>query len=295
MAVPKILITGSNGQLGRELMDYFGSCADVTGIDLEDLDILNPEEVRRTFRSIAPDVVLHTAAYTDVDRAESEPDRAMAVNADGSRNVALASREVGARLVYYSTDYVFNGKKKKSYVEDDRPDPINVYGRSKLEGERLVSEIADNSVIMRIAWLYGHNGKNFVNTILKVINEKIEQLVPGESLEWLRVVDDQTGSPTWSREVARQTEAILEHELVGIVHASAEGQATWYDFAVAIVEACRLPVMVSPCATSVYPRPAERPFYSVLENARLKELGINRMADWKDALNEFFAVENQTI
>lgn len=286
VALPKLIITGCNGQLGRELTDHFAGRTEVTGIDIDRVDILDRETVREAIVASDAGVVLHTAAYTDVDRAEAEPERAMAINADGTRNVALACREAGSRLIYYSTDYVFSGQSKRPYVESDLPDPINAYGRSKLEGERLVSEIVDEAAIMRIAWLYGQHGKNFVNTMLARAREVVNQ---EEGAKILRVVNDQTGCPTWAREVARQTEVVIEHGLTGYLHAAAEGWATWFDFAVAVFDLAGIPVEVEPCSSADFPRPAPRPGFTVLENARLRELDLCVMAHWRDALKEFFA------
>ncbi len=289
MARPKVLITGCHGQLGRELRRVLSERYDVSGIDLIDVDIVDEEAIRTVVSSCRPQFVLHTAAFTDVDAAESNPDRAMAVNAVGTRNVALACRDVGARLIYYSTDHVFSGDKTAPYTEDDPPGPINLYGRSKLAGERLLAEMMDNFTILRFAWLYGHGGRNFVNTILTLASGLSEEGSGLPLSEPLRVVDDQYGCPCSTIEVARQTMVVLEHGLTGLFHATAEGSCSRYELAQAILEIAGKATSVVPCKTVDIPRSARRPAYAVLENTHLKASGRNVMRPWREALEEFFA------
>jgi dTDP-4-dehydrorhamnose reductase len=252
------------------------------------VDIVDEEAIRAVVSGCRPQIVLHTAAFTDVDAAESNPDRAMAVNAAGTRNVALACRDVGARLIYYSTDHVFSGDKTAPYTEDDAPGPINLYGRSKLAGEKLLAEIMDDFAILRIAWLYGHGGRNFVNAIVSLASSWSQRRAGSLQPEPLRVVDDQFGCPCSTIEVARQTMVVLEHDLTGLFHATAEGSCSRYELARAILEIAGKAAPVVPCKTVDIPRPARRPAYAVLENARLKASGHDVMRPWREALEEFF-------
>lgn len=288
----KVFITGHHGQLGHELVRQFEPVGEVRGADLPDFDICDQGSVRQMIESFQPDLVLHTAAYTDVDEAESATDKAFAVNAEGTRNVALVCRDIGAGLVYYSTDYVFDGTKSDPYCEDDTPAPLNVYGRSKLEGERQVADLVDNHCILRISWLYGHPGNNFVKTMLSLAQKQAEQDQNSE-VKPLRIVNDQFGSPCWTHEVAMQTATCIKHDLRGLFHATAEGDCSWYEFAADIFSQSGLEVKSEPCSTAEFPRPAKRPANSVLENQRLKRFGHNCLRDWRVALGEFLNSDRQ--
>ena len=283
----RILITGSKGQLGRDLVVTFSPRCEVTGVDIEELDIRRRDAVLEAVRTIRPQILIHSAAYTDVDGCEDNRTLAFDVNAEGTRNLALACREVGAAMVYYSTDYVFRGDKDSPYTEEDLPDAKTVYGASKLAGERAASEILDELVILRIAWVYGYHGKNFVKTMLRLGREQAEASRAGRDVRPLKVVDDQVGNPTWTMEIVRQTETVLSHRLRGIFHATSEGEVSWYGFARKIFETVRMDVQVVPCTTAEYPRPAPRPARSSLENTRLKQVGANVMRPWADALADF--------
>jgi dTDP-4-dehydrorhamnose reductase len=286
--VKNLLVTGSKGQLGRDLLKTLSKNRNVSGFDIDEIDIRDYAKLESLIRQKKPDVVIHTAAYTDVDGCESNVETAMSINAAGTENVARACREIGARLIYYSTDYIFDGEKKTPYIESDNPNPQTVYGRSKLEGERRVIDLLDDFAILRIAWVYGLHGKNFVRTMIKIGREQIQNAGAGKLVEPIRVVNDQVGNPTWTVEIAEQTDVIIENNLIGIFHCTSEGQASWYDFARAIFEEARMKVYLVPCATEEFPRPARRPVYSVLENKALGDLSLNMMADYKAALKRFF-------
>lgn len=294
-ATGNILVTGCQGQLGMDLMAFLADSCTVVGIDQQDVDIINYSGLLDLFRTIQPQWVIHAAAYTDVDGCESNPGLAHAINADGTENVARAAAKVGASLLYYSTDYVFDGTATSPYVETGLPNPRTVYGRSKLAGEERVISCVDNYVIMRISWVYGLYGKNFVKTILQHGRDQVRKRQNGESPSPLMVVNDQTGNPTWTLEIARQTKAILEGGLYGLFHATSEGETSWYGFTRDIFDLMKMPVDILPCTTDQYPRPAPRPHYSVLENQRLKEAGLNVMRPYREALAEFLALHGEKL
>jgi len=287
--VGKVLITGAKGQLGHDLMEILASDYEVVGADIEEFDLRHRSAVQEFFRLRRPDIVVHAAAYTDVDGCESNKDQAMAINGAGTKNIALACKEVGAHLLYYSTDYVFAGDKDAPYSEEDSPDPRTVYGRSKLEGERAIQDILAAHTILRIAWIYGRHGKNFVRTMLKLGADQIKKAEAGESVTPLKVVDDQFGNPTWTVEVVRQTREVLKHRLTGLYHATAHGETSWFRFAAAIFEQMKMPVDLVPCTTDEFPRPAPRPARSSLDNSGLRRAGIDVMRDWNAALSDFLS------
>ena len=284
MARPgKLLVTGCRGQLGCDLVRMLSARYEVEGVDIEEVDICNRDALVSLVNTCHPDVVIHAAAYTDVDGCETNSELAMNVNGEGTRNVAKACREIGARMIYYSTDYVFNGRKDSPYVENDPTSPQTVYGKSKLAGEQAVQEMLKDYAILRIAWVYGRHGKNFVKTMLKLGKERAE----APDSEPLRVVDDQFGNPTWTEDIVRQTEVVIENNLRGIYHATSEREVSWFQFARDIFDLARIEVTVEPCTTGEFPRPAPRPRRSSLENAHLKAAGFNVMRDYREALVEF--------
>jgi dTDP-4-dehydrorhamnose reductase len=290
---PKVLVTGCRGQLGGDLMSYLGEDYEVVGCDVDDFDIRDAAAVKDAFDRIRPEIVLHTAAYTDVDGCEADCNNALSVNGEATGVIAQQCEVHGARMVYYSTDYVFDGDKDGPYIESDATNPQTVYGQSKLEGERLVAAHCENHLIMRIAWLYGRSGKNFVRTMIRRAHEQQNRAKSGEIIEPIKVVDDQAGNPTWTRDVARQTEKILQGNLTGVIHATATGETSWYGFACELFKLLDLPVQVKPCSSSEFPRPAQRPGSSSLENGRLSELGLSIMPDWRDSLR-LFLQQHQT-
>ena len=270
----KILITGANGQLGHELQPVLHD-QQLTLANVPDFDLTKPG-VEAYILAARPDVVIHAAAYTDVDGAEREPERAMAVNAEGTERVAKATAEAGARLLYLSTDYVFDGRQGVPYRETDEPHPVNAYGRSKLEGERRALTYCPDTLIIRTAWLYGVHGKNFVKTIMRLALEQME----------LRVVSDQRGSPTHAGDLALAIKKILRLKLKGIVHATGGGDCTWHEFAGEIVSLMGVSAKVQPISTEEAKRAARRPLYAVLASHVLANAGVS-LPHWKDALNRF--------
>ena len=283
----RILVTGCKGQLGTELVIALKKKHEVIGTDLPEVDITDSAGVRSFVQQANPDIVIHAAAYTDVEGCESNRDLAIAVNSDGTENVAIACREIGARMIYYSTDYVFDGLKGSAYVETDMPNPATVYGQSKLAGEKAVANVMDNFAIMRIAWLYGAHGKNFVGTMLRLGLAQIEAKQNTEPFEPIKVVNDQIGNPTWALEIAGQTALLIRSDLTGLFHATSEGECTWFDLADHLFRLRSMDVDLVPCKTEEFPRPAPRPPRSSLENERLKQLGVNKMRNYLEALEEF--------
>ena len=271
----KILLIGSNGMLGSMLVRMFDG-HDLIALDKEDIDITDKQAIIEKGGEIAPAVVINAAAYTDVDRAEDARELAFAVNADGAENVALASKAVGATLVHYSTDYVFPGEAKDGYAEDDLAGPpVNVYGESKLEGEKRIQSSGVDYYIIRTAWLYGPNGKNFVSTMLSLAEKNDE----------LRVVNDQFGCPTYTKDLAGATRYLLEEKFpFGIYHGVNSGVASWFDLAQETFRVSGSEVRVVGVLASEFPRPAKRPSYSVLKNT--KHLP---MRPWQAALEDFLS------
>ncbi|NLP02269.1 MAG: dTDP-4-dehydrorhamnose reductase [Fibrobacter sp.] len=285
-----VLVIGSGGQLGSEMVKFFKKAAySVADVDYPQIDITDRESVRGIINQIKPSCIINCAAFTAVDDCESHPDTAFALNARGPENLANSAEENGALLVHISTDYVFDGKKSVPYIESDITNPMTVYGKSKLEGEHLVTENCSRHQIFRIAWLYGLNGNNFVKAIR---NAAIKKKASGEPL---KVVNDQTGTPTSAIEVCRQVLNCLESGQNGIFHSTCEGSCTWYDFAREILTSSGIDVELLPCTTEEFPRPAPRPRFSVLENARLKSLGLNTMPDWREAFANFINDEKKAV
>jgi dTDP-4-dehydrorhamnose reductase len=295
----KILITGKDGQLGWELQRSLAGLGDIVATGRQELDLSDPTGIRQLVRSIRPDVVLNTAAYNAVDRAESEPDIAFKVNAVAPGLLAEECRDLGALLIHFSTDYVFDGKKTTLYSEEDEAAPLSVYGRSKLAGEQAIRAANGRALIVRTAWLYSDRRDNFVGTMRRLARQKSE----------LSVVDDQTGSPTWVRPLSQALEKICARALsrqgstIGegapVYHATCSGETTRYGFARAILDdlaskASKEPMArLIPISTADYPTPARRPRYSVLSNARLERDFALRLPDWRFAFNSFAAKELQ--
>jgi dTDP-4-dehydrorhamnose reductase len=274
----KTLVVGARGQLGHELLRTAPAEVEVVSLDHEGLDICALDAVLELVADLQPDVIINAAAYTAVDGAETKPDLAVSVNAEGPGHLARAAERVGARLLHVSTDFVFDGQTQQPYSPRQEPRPLGVYGHSKLAGERRVQEILPlQSVVLRTAWVYSSFGANFVTTMLRLMNERDE----------LRVVADQVGSPTWAFGLAQALWAFLDHPAAhGIFHWSDAGHCSWYDFACAIYSQGRAlglidrELTIEAIATSEYPTPAQRPAYSVLDCAGTQELLGLEATDW---------------
>ncbi len=270
----RIVVTGAQGQLGTELRQVLQG-QQLTALDLPGFDLTNPD-CGRAIVAAAPEAVIHAGAHTDVDGAERNPALAMAVNADGTEHVARAAAEVGARLIYISTDYVFDGRGTRPYVETDQTNPVSAYGASKCAGEQRALACCENTLVVRTAWLYGLQGKNFVKTILQLAAER----------PCLKVVADQQGSPTFAEDLAGMIGNLVTHPVRGVLHVTNEGHCTWHEFATEIMRRSGHEVPVEPITTADMPRPAKRPAYSVLSAERLHHLGF-RMPSWQDGLQRF--------
>ena len=277
-----LLITGAAGQLGQALVQEAGRQGwEAAATDAHNLDITDPQAVWGELSRRRPEVVINAAAATRVDDLESDPDGALRVNALGPRNLAVACRRLGVKLIHLSTDYVFDGTKPGPYVEWDKTEPLSVYGRSKLLGEEWVRQQCPDHFIVRTAWLYGAPGPNFVTAILA----RGRSLGPdGE----LKVVQDQRGTPTSALALAPQLLALAATEAFGTYHATCQGETTWYEFARLILETAGITVRVTPCTTAEFRRPAPRPANSVLENRLLQVAGLDLMPAWQAAYRQFW-------
>ncbi len=288
---PRILIVGNAGQLGRELERIFTGFGPIVGVDRESVDLADAEQTRELVGRAAPDIILNAAAYTAVDRAESERDLAYAINEQAPRVLAEEALQRNALFVHYSTDYVFDGGKSSPWIETDPPNPLNVYGSSKLAGEQAVENIGGKFLIFRTSWVYGPHGNNFLLTMLRLARE----------CDRLSIVDDQIGGPTTSIELARATLSIVTgifaggfgtpQDWTGLYHMTCGGSVSWFGFAQAIfARAAELldlkPPALTPIATKDYPTPAARPLYSVLSNAKLQARFGVELLPWESALEE---------
>lgn len=271
----RIVVTGAHGQLGKEIAKQ-GSNHELILTDYNTLDITNERAVKSYFGDIKPQAVIHCAAYTNVDGAESDADGAFRVNVVGAQNIAAACLEIGARMVYVSTDYVFDGEKQESYREFDQVNPQSVYGHTKWQGEEIVRQILGRHYIVRTAWLYG-DGNNFVRTMLKL----------AETNDTLRVVDDQVGTPTSTVDLAWVIFKLLSSDAYGTYHATCQGQCSWYEFACEIFRQSGKNVKVVPVTTAEFIRPAKRPVHSVLDNYMLRMTVGDPMRTWQEALKDY--------
>lgn len=274
----KILVTGANGMLGQDLCPVLeDSGFEVIETDIDNLDITDPEQIKKVIDAEKPDYIFHCAAFTNVDGAEDDPDKAFLLNGTGSENLAEIAGQNDITFIYISTDYVFDGKSDKPYKPSDTPNPINIYGKSKYEGELAVQKYCKKYYILRTSWLYGHHGKNFVETMLSLKDNP-----------QLKVVDDQTGCPTWTVDLAEAAAEIISDKNYGIYHVCGSGYTSWYGFAKEIFKLYGKDVNLLPCKTSEFPRKAQRPSYSVMDNS-----GICR--DWKSALKDYMMLRQEEI
>lgn len=274
----KILVTGASGQLGYDVeRELERRGIEHLGTSSKELDITDREAVERLMAAYRPDAAIHCAAYTKVDLAEDEPERCWAVNADGTRNLAAACREIGAKMLYISTDYVFPGTGEQFRRTDDPVSPVNTYGRSKLAGELAVQSLLETYFIVRISWVFGKNGNNFVKTMLRLAETRTE----------LSVVCDQIGSPTYTADLAPLLCDMVQTERYGVYHATNEGTCAWSEFAEAIFELAGRQVVVHPIPTSAYPTRAARPLNSRMSKECLHSNGFQELPEWKNALARY--------
>ena len=274
----KIIITGCNGQLGREMNRFYEGNTDIELIntDVEELDITNVDAVMNLAKEVRPYAIVNCAAYTAVDACETNQDLAFKVNTIGPRNLAIAARETGAKILHVSTDYVFDGTKETPYYESDPICPQSVYGSTKAEAEKMVQQMADRYYILRTAWLYG-DGKNFAKTMLRL----------AETNDVVKVVGDQFGTPTSAYELTKGIDSLLFTDNYGLFHATCEGSCNWAEFAAEIFRLAGKDTKVQPITTAEYNAPANRPAHSVLENYMFKMTNGYMFADWHDAIEKY--------
>jgi dTDP-4-dehydrorhamnose reductase len=287
--VRKILLTGKNGQVGWELQRTLASLGDVVAVGHPEMDLADPDSVRKVIREVRPGLIVNAAAYTAVDKAESEPDLAMAVNGVAPGVMAEEAKRLNAAIIHYSTDYVFDGAKVSPYAEDDAPNPLNVYGRTKLAGERAIHAAGAPHLILRTSWVFGARGHNFLLTMLRLSKERDE----------MKIVNDQYGAPTWSRMLAEVTsqivtqsfsplcrQAALIQDVSGIYHTASAGSTSWHGFASKILESVpgHAPPKLVPIPTSGYPLPATRPRNSCLSNEKLMHTYGLTIPSWEESL-----------
>lgn len=274
----RILVTGVKGQLGHDVVNELVKRGHTAiGVDVEEMDITDPAAVEKEMKSDDLDAVIHCAAYTAVDAAEDNRDVCMRVNADGTRNIARVCKELGLKMMYISTDYVFDGEGERPWEPDDERNPLNVYGESKYQGELAVEEYLDQYFIVRIAWVFGVNGKNFIRTMLKL----------AENHKEINVVNDQTGSPTYTYDLAVLLADMIETEKYGRYHATNEGLCTWYEFAKEIFSQAGADVKVNPVTSDEFPAKAKRPHNSRMDKSKLTENGFTHLPPWQDALKRY--------
>ena len=282
----KILLTGVTGQVGQELQKTLVPLGEIVSVTRQDIDLTKPELIRSAIAELKPDIIINAAAYTAVDKAETEPKLATAINGVAPTIMAESAQQIGATLVHISTDYVFNGQNYTPYTEEDRPAPLGVYGKSKLMGEEEVRNNCDRHLILRTAWVYGSRGHgNFVKTMLRL----------GAEREQLRVVSDQIGSPTWSYDIATAITQLVSNSVTGTYNFSSSGVASWYDFAVAIFSEAKqlgFPLKIKeivPITTAEYPTPAQRPAYSVLSKVKTSQIIGNYPPHWQQSLKQMLS------
>ncbi|SCY30442.1 dTDP-4-dehydrorhamnose reductase [Lachnospiraceae bacterium XBB2008] len=278
----KIIVTGANGQLGRAVnIEYSGrDDFELVNTDVAELDITDIDAVQSFVREIKPYAIINCAAHTNVDACETQVDLAYRINAIGPRNLAIAARENGAKLMHISTDYVFDGHGSKPYIEFDATGPQSVYGASKLAGENMVKQFGERFYIVRTAWLYG-DGKNFARTMMRLSEDHDE----------IRVVNDQVGSPTSARELAKCVVSLLDTDNYGLFHGTCEGDCSWADFATEVLRLAGSDTKIIPITSEEYGAPANRPNYSILDNYMLRLTGGYTFADWHDAIEVYMKDE----
>lgn len=277
----RILVTGVKGQLGYDVMNELDKRGiEGVGVDIEEMDITDAEKVKEVIEGAEVDAVIHCAAYTAVDAAEDHVDLCRKINAGGTKNIAKVCGSLGIKMVYISTDYVFNGTGSRPWEPDDEREPLNVYGQTKYEGELAVEKYVDKYFIVRIAWVFGVNGKNFIKTMLNL----------GKTHDEINVVNDQIGSPTYTYDLARLLVDMVLTEWYGRYHATNEGLCTWYEFAREIFAQAGMDVKVNPVTSEEFPSKAKRPSNSRMSKEKLSEMGFERLPSWQDALKRYLEI-----
>lgn len=274
----KVLVTGVKGQLGYDVVkDLEKRGHQPIGVDRDEMDLMDNEAIRTFIMNLKPEAIIHCAAYTAVDKAEEEVETCYQINAEAVKVISECAKELDVKLIYISTDYVFDGTKEGEYVETDLPNPINVYGASKLKGEQYVQTLLEKYYIVRISWVFGVNGNNFIKTMRRLGSERDE----------LNIINDQVGSPTYTADLAPLLVDMMETDKYGIYHATNEETCSWYEFANEIFKQSRIEVKTNPITTDQYPTAAKRPMNSRMSKAKLKANGFNLLPTWQEALAHY--------
>lgn len=274
----RVFVTGVKGQLGYDVMNELEKQGlEGIGVDIDEMDITDADQVNKVIKEAAPDAVIHCAAYTAVDAAEDNEETCRKVNAQGTENIAKVCEELDIKMMYISTDYVFNGQGERPWEPDDEREPLNVYGQTKYEGELAIEEHVKKFFTVRIAWVFGVNGKNFIKTMLNL----------GKTHDHLTVVNDQTGSPTYTYDLARLLVDMIQTDKYGRYHATNEGLCTWYEFACEIFKQAGMDVSVAPVSSEEYPAKAKRPSNSRMDKSKLTANGFQPLPTWQDALSRY--------
>lgn len=274
----RVFVTGVKGQLGYDVMNELEKQGlEGIGVDIDEMDITDADQVNKVIKEAAPDAVIHCAAYTAVDVAEDNEEICRKVNAQGTENIAKVCEELDIKMMYISTDYVFNGQGERPWEPDDEREPLNVYGQTKYEGELAIEEHVKKFFTVRIAWVFGVNGKNFIKTMLNL----------GKTHDHLTVVNDQTGSPTYTYDLARLLVDMIQTDKYGRYHATNEGLCTWYEFACEIFKQAGMDVSVAPVSSDEYPAKAKRPSNSRMDKSKLTANGFQPLPTWQDALSRY--------
>ena len=274
----RVFVTGVKGQLGYDVMNELEKQGlEGIGVDIDEMDITDADQVNKVIKEAAPDAVIHCAAYTAVDAAEDNEEICRKVNAQGTENIAKVCEELDIKMMYISTDYVFNGQGERPWEPDDEREPLNVYGQTKYEGELAIEEHVKKFCTVRIAWVFGVNGKNFIKTMLNL----------GKTHDHLTVVNDQTGSPTYTYDLARLLVDMIQTDKYGRYHATNEGLCTWYEFACEIFKQAGMDVSVAPVSSDEYPAKAKRPSNSRMDKSKLTANGFQPLPTWQDALSRY--------
>ncbi len=275
----KVLVTGVKGQLGYDVVKRLNKLGiENIGVDIDDFDITSEKQTEEYIENYKPDVVVHCAAYTAVDKAEDDKEKCYSINVEGTRNIVAGCKQIDAKMVYISTDYVFDGEGVEAQLEDKSTDPVNYYGYCKEQGEKVVRELLEKHFVIRTSWVYGKNGNNFVKTMLKL----------AETRDELNIINDQIGTPTYTPDLAVLICDVLQTIKYGTYHGVNEAYCSWYDFAIAIFKKAGIEMKVNPILTSEYPTKAKRPLNSRLSKEKLDENGFKRLPKWEDALSRYF-------
>lgn len=274
----KVLVTGVKGQLGYDVVKELEKRGhQPIGVDRDEMDLMDNDAIRTFIMELKPEAIIHCAAYTAVDKAEEEVETCYQINAESVRVISECAKELDVKLIYISTDYVFDGTKEGEYVETDTPNPINVYGASKLKGEQYVQDLLEKYYIVRISWVFGVNGNNFIKTMRRLGSERDE----------LNIINDQVGSPTYTADLAPLLVDMMETDKYGIYHATNKGTCSWYEFANEIFKQSGIEVKTNPITTAQYPTAAKRPMNSRMSKAKLKANGFNLLPIWQEALAHY--------